>query len=89
MQLCVRTQRITCVLHEPWFASEAGSAPTMELQLDSKFYAPITPAKTPGAPCSLGCVEDSTETPLATNTCGMQDMTCVCVVFTVLLPGAR
>ena len=64
MQLCVRAQRIARVLHEPRFASEAGSAPTIELQLDSKFHAPIssgltniTPAKTPGAPCSLGRVE--------------------------------
>ena len=65
---------------------EVGSPPTIELQLD-KFHAPIssgltkhiTPAKTPGAPYLPGRVEDYTGTPLATNICGMQDMTCVCV----------
>ena len=31
MQLCVRVQRIARVIHDPQFAPEAGSAPTIEL----------------------------------------------------------
>ena len=39
MQLYLRAQRIARVIHDPQFASEAGCAPTIGLQL--KFHAPI------------------------------------------------
>ena len=76
MQLCARAQRIARVLHEPWFASEAGSAPTIELRLDSKFHAPISSGLTKhnsgqDARSALfaGPRRSSAGTPLATSTC--------------------
>ena len=42
MQLCVGMRRSARVIREPWPAPEAGSAPTIELQLDSTFHAPIS-----------------------------------------------
>ena len=80
MQLCVRAHGVARVIHGPWLAAEAGSAPTIELQLDSKFHAPTSSGLTRYNSCSdarsapvAGPLGDSSRTPLATNTavCGI------------------